>query len=334
MKRILIVSAIIVIAILSLTYWKYKEYVYQPIDSNDKTDISIQIKKNEPPREIASNLEEKGLIQNDSAFYIYMRLHGLDKNIIYGRFMLNKTMNVPQILQSISDPSKAEYIITIQEGLTIIDIDEKLVELNLTKPGDFIAAVKNFDGWRYYTFLNQAELKNLEYQLEGYLYPDTYFLDPEGFKASDLIYLTLDNFEEKFAEFQPQIKKHSINQIVTMASIIEKEVIGEKDKKLVSGILWKRLENDWKLDADSTILYTKDDRNVTKEDLLKDSPYNTRKIKGLPPGPICNPSIESIEAAMFPEESEYWFYLTKPLTGEAVYATTNEEQNQNKEKYL
>jgi len=119
-----------------------------------------------------------------------------------------------------------------------------------------------------------------------------------------------------------------------MASIIENEVFGAENRKIVSGILWKRFENSWPLGADITLLYTKEDRKITAEDLASDSPYNTRKLQGLPPGPISNPSLESIEAAMFPKESSYWFYLTDPDNGEVIYAKSNEEHNQNRAKYL
>jgi UPF0755 protein len=119
-----------------------------------------------------------------------------------------------------------------------------------------------------------------------------------------------------------------------MASIIENEVFGKDNREIVSGILWKRLDSGWKLDADSTLLYITKDRKITAEDLQLDSPYNTRKNGGLPPGPICNPSVESIVAAMFPKESNYWFYLTTSDTGEVIYAETNDQQNANKAKYL
>ena len=338
-KRSKLKIAIVLLLIISVIaayagYSKYNSYIFDPVDKNSGTEISFQIKKGQTAKEIGKNLAEKELIKNSTAFYFYTKSQDLSEKLIAGRFLLKKSMNVPEILQTITDPAQAEYIITIQEGLKVKDIDQKLVDLGLIKANDFNNAVKNFTGWQFYSFLDKEILESLEFPLEGYLYPDTYFLDPESFKSEDLIYLALDNFEKKFGPKAKEIKKHTIHQIITMASIIENEVFGETDRKIVSGILWKRFENDWALGADATLLYITDDRKLSSEELAIDSSYNTRKNRGLPPGPISNPSIESIEAAMYPEESEYWFYLTTPDTGEVIYSKSNEEHNVNKEKYL
>ena len=324
----------LVLIVFGYMYLSYKSDIHNPVDSNDQTEISFQIKKGSTSKEIGKNLEEKGLIKSSNNFYLYSRIHGMGKNIIAGRFLLKKSMNVPEILNAISDPKQAEFIITIQEGLTIKDIDKKLVDLSLTESGDFINAVKNFDGYKYYKFLDQPKLQTLELPLEGYLYPDTYFLDPTDFQAHDLIYLALDNFEKKIAELPIQNDKYSFHEYLTMASIIENEVLSQKDRKLVSGILWKRLESNWPIGADATLLYITTDRTIDASDLQIDSPYNTRKNLGLPPGPISSPSLSSIKAALSPTGSEYWFYLTTEKTGEVIYSRTNEEQNINREKYL
>lgn len=327
----LIPFLVLIIFLAGLFYFNYRSDIYNAVDPENSEDISFQVKKGESVKKIAKNLEEKNLIDSKFSFYLYTKWHSLGEHIIAGHFVLNQAMNVPEIVTVISDPAQAEYIITIQEGLTIRDIDEKLVELNLIEPGEFISAVKNFDGWEYYKFLNPEKLKTLDLPLEGYLYPDTYFLDPATFESQDLIYLALDNFENKISEISPI---SSFHEILTMASIIENEVFGEQDRKIVSGILWKRLENGWPIGADATLLYVTNDRKIDAADLEIDSPYNTRKNPGLPPGPISNPSIESIKAALNPQASEYWFYLTTLDTGEVIYAKTNEEHNANREKYL
>lgn len=330
-KYILIPLATVLV-LLVLGFLRYRSLVYTPLNSGNTENISFQIKKGQTAKEIGKNLKEDAVIKSDLAFYLHTKFNNLGEGILSGRFVLNQSMNVPQILAILSDPSKAEYSITIQEGLTVKDIDLKLVELGLIKSGEFINEVKKFDGWEYYAFLNPDKLKNLDIPLEGYLYPDTYFLDPVDFDTHDLIYLALDNFEIKIAELNTGNK--SLHEIVTMASIIENEVFGKEDRAIVSGILWKRLENGWTLGADATLLYIKDDRKITSEDLEIDSAYNTRKNLGLPPGPISSPSLESMEASSNPVESDYWFYLTSPDTGEVIYAKTNEEQNENREKYL
>ncbi len=331
-KKILIIISILLV-LFGLLFWQYHSQLSSPIDPTDDTQISFQIKKGSTASEIGKNLEEKGLIKSDLSFYLYVKFNNLGKNLIAGRFLLNKTMTAKEIAQAFTDPSQSEFIITIQEGLTIRDIDAKLVDLQLIEPNEFIEATKTFDGWEYYEFLDKNALQALDLPLEGYLYPDTYFLDPADFQSHDLIYLTLDNFENKTADLLPEIKNYSIHEIIIMASIIENEVFGKEDRKIVSGILWKRLENGWTLGADATLLYITNDRTITAEDLNLESPYNTRKFADLPPGPISNPSVESIEAAMYPTETDFWFYLTT-LESEVIYAKSNEDHNVNKAKYL
>lgn len=333
MKKFLKIGIFVLIFFcLMVVYYKYS--ISAKTNPESKEEISITVKKGENAAEISDKLAEKDLISSAFIFKMYLKLNNLDQNILPGRFLLTQSMNIPEIVTVLSDPSKSEAVITIQEGLRIRDIDQKLTELELIQENDFINAVKNFDGWQYYDFLDKETLSKLDLPLEGYLYPDTYFLNPGDFEPQDLIYLALDNFEQKTAELLPQIKKHSIQEIIIMASIIENEVFGKNDRKIVSGILWKRLENSWPLGADATLLYLKTDRKITTADLEKESPYNTRKNLGLPLGPISNPSLESIEAAMFPESSDYWFYLTTPDTGEVIYAVSNEEHNRNRTKHL
>lgn len=309
-------------------YSKYHTYTTTPVDPQDDTMISFQVQRGDSIEQIGENLEESGLTWDDFAFYLYVRLNDLDEGIVAGRFLLNKTMTVPQIAAIISDPSQAEFVITIQEGLTIADIEDRLIELSLVEDGEFLDAVSNFSGWEYYPFLDPGT------SLEGYLFPDTYFLDPVEFEPHDFIYLALDNFERKFEEFLENLGTRSIHEIVTMASLIENEVVSAEDRALVSGILWKRFDNGWILGVDAALLYVTEDRVITAEDLEIDSPYNIRKYAGLPPGPIGNPGLSSLRAAIYPQESKYWFYLTASETGEVIYAVTNEAHNVNRAQYL
>ena len=337
MKKLL--KLILVISLIGGgTFWYYNYSIHSPINEKNSENNSFRIEKWATAKEIAKDLEEAGLIRSSTSFYLYIKSENLGSKILAGRFQLNESMNVPEILEALTDLSSSESVITIQEGLKIRNIDEKLVELGLLNPGDFKSGVQNWNGWEYYEFLNQNELSSLELVLEGYIYPDTYFLDSLEFTADDLIYLSLDNFERKLSELDLEsstiYKKYSLHEIITMASIIENEVFGVQDRKVVSGILWKRLENTWTIGADATLLYIKDDNIISSADLETDSPYNTRKNLGLPPGPISNPSIESINAALFPTETDYWFYLTTLETGKVIYSKSNEEHNQNRTKYL
>jgi len=343
-SKYLRIPIVILILATSMSLFAYKGYqnaIYKAVAPEETEEISFQIKKGQNVKEIGKALEEKDLISSSTAFYWHTRLNNLGPEIIAGRFPLSKNMDVPTILETISNPSSAEFILTVQEGLRVEDIDQKLVDLELIEPGAFNKAIKNFNNWSSYNFIAQEYQQELEYPLEGYLYPDTYFLDPENFAPEDLIELMLSNFERKWTQAlnetpgnNSKLNSYSPHNIVTMASIIENEVFGEKDRAIVSGILWKRLENNWTIGADATLLYVTEDRTITSEDLALDSPYNTRKNLGLPPGPISNPSISAIKAAINPKQSPYWFYLTTLDTGEVIYAKNNDEHNANRAQYL
>lgn len=336
--KIILKFLLLVVLVISGMFWYYNHSIHAPIEKDNVENVSFRIAPGQSAKEIAVELEKAELIRSSTSFYLYTKSKDLGPNILAGRFLLNKGMNVPEILETISTLSQSEAVITIQEGLKISEIDNKLVELSLTQQGDFEKSVNSFNGWEYYDFLNQGQLQELELILEGYIYPDTYFLDPSNFKPENLIFLSLDNFENKLSELDlessPIYQKYSLHEIITMASIIEREVFGLEDKKLVSGILWKRLENNWTIGADATLLYITDDNIITAQELEINSPYNTRKNLGLPPGPIANPSIESIEAALYPTNSNYWFYLTTLDTGKVIYSTSNDEHNLNRSKYL
>ncbi len=167
--------------------------------------------------------------------------------------------------------------------------------------------------------------------LEGYLFPDTYAV-AAGAQMDDILKLFLANFKKKAVE---EIGEEDIFETITIASLIEKEVISYEDKRLVSGIMRNRLKIGMPLQIDATITYLTGRRSVNipiLETRIK-SPYNTYVNTGLPIGPISNPGIDSIRAAMDPKENDYFYYLSKP-TGETVFSRTLEEHNYAKNKYL
>ncbi len=325
---------LLLLFVVVIGYFKYRGDIYKPVNEDNIVDVSFQIEEGTSVKGIAANLKEQGLIRSESSFYYYVKFNDLGQKFLAGRFLLNQGMDVPEIIETLGNQSVSESVITIQEGLMIRDIDQKLVDLGLIEPGEFNQAVKNFDSWGDYVFLSQNLQQNLEFPLEGYIYPDTYFLDSNNFHPDDLIELGLDNFKRKTADLVNSKSEYTLHEIITMASIVENEVFGSEDRKIVAGLLWKRLENGWTIGADVTLVYVTDDRMITAADLDLDSPYNTRKFQGLPPGPISNPSVDSINATMNPQSTEFWFYLTTLDTGEVIYSSTNEEHNLNKVKYL
>lgn len=333
MKKL--IPVLIILAILFAGVYGFNS-IYSPVDSSNTEKISFSIKKGENSKTIAAELKVKGLIKNELAFNLYAKFTSADKSIIAGRYDLNKGMNVPEILEQISKVGSSEATLTVQEGLTISQIDDKLVGLEVINDGEFEDAVRRFDDYEDFWFLDKEVQTKLDLPLEGYLYPDTYFIDTVDFIADDMVQLMLSNFKNKFETVRNDLNAQgrTVHDIITMASILQREVRTPKDFETVSGILWKRLDSNWHIGADATILYVTKKKTINAADLELDSPYNTRLHVGMPPGPISNPDIEHIKAALNPKDSEYWYYLTTLDTGEVIYARDNDEQNVNKAKYL
>ena len=289
--------------------------IYLPKDSDSQVEKKILIKKGEGTKEIASNLKEENLIKNRWLFWLYLFLKGDSNKLQAGEYLLSGAQTIPEIVHKFVSGDVIKEKITIIEGWNLRDI-----------------------GWYFENkgMFQAEELYELE-NLEGYLFPDTYEIK-KGASLEEIIKKMLDNFNKKLtSELQEEIENQgkTILEIVTMASLLEKEVKTTIDKEIVSGILWKRRNHNIPLQVDATIIYItkKQTTKIPKKDLEIDSPYNTYKYKGLPFGPICNPGMESILAAIYPQDSQYLYYLSTP-EGETIFSKTLEEHNTAKAKYL
>lgn len=337
-KRILICFFVLLIC-FSVLVW---QGIYLPKDVKSLEERPFLIKKGESIFQIAKNLEKENLIKNRIYFEMYLFLTGNVRKLRAGEYLLLPSMTIPQIAKKIVSGDVIKEKITIIEGWNLRDIGwyfenifalfqaEELFELigfplvdynkniELPRPRDFS---QEFD------FLKDKP-ENLG--LEGYLFPDTYEIN-KGSTIGEIVRKMLQNFDKKLTqELREEINRQekTIFEIVTMASMLEKEVKTSEDKKLVSGILWKRLENNIPLQVDATITYItgKKTTKISKEETEIDSPYNAYKYPGLPLGPISNPSLDSILAAIYPKESDFWYYLSTS-EGETIFTTTLEEHN-------
>jgi len=282
----------------------FKREIYFPKSFNTEVKI-FSIEKGEGVFEIAEKLEKEGIIKNRFLFLVEAVFKGKHKKILAGKYELKASMTIPQILEKFTKGDISKVKITIPEGFTIREIEEKL----------------------------KVDLPD---ELEGYLFPDTYYL-PIDFKAEDLVKVMRENFDKKIAPYLSEIEKQgkSLKEVMILASLVEKEVKTKEDKEIVAGILWKRLNAKIPLQVDATITYItgKKTTKISLEDLQIDSPYNTYKYLGLPPTPICNPGLESILAVIYPKETDYWYYLTTP-EGKTIFSKTFLEHKIAKEKYL
>jgi UPF0755 protein len=301
------------------------------------------VSKGEGTRDIASALADAKLIRSKNYFlFLVWRHHDTFKA---GSFELSPTMSAEEIEKALAGkPISNEREVTILESWTLDDIADYLEKEGVAAKKDFFAEVGesakplkagSLPDWEAtYTFLDS---KPATASLEGYLFPDTYRIYTDA-GAKALIRRMLSNFEDKFS---PALRKEaeargkSIHEIVTMASIIEREVRGEEDRAMVSDLFWKRLAAGHGLEADSTVNYLTGSSkpSVSYLDTKIDNPWNTYKYKGLPPGPIGNPSLSAIIAALRPKANPYWFFLTDKQ-GNVHYGKTLDEHNANKAKYL
>jgi len=356
---LIIISALI--SLFAIFSWRG---IYLPKDADYQIEKTFVIKKGEGTREIAFNLEKEGLIQWGPLFRLYALSKGTSGNLQAGEYLLSPSMTVPEIAEKFIEGETTKEKITIIEGWNLRNIGwyfenkgmfqaEELFELvgfplvdysrpegARLAPGGPSEAASSIDLPRPKDF--SADFSFLEDKpeilgLEGYLFPDTYELN-KGESLEDIVRKILYNFDKKLApESRKDVKNQekSIFEIVSMASLIEKEVRSLEDKKMVSGILWKRLKAGMPLQVDATIAYItgKQTTKISADETRIDSPYNTYKYPGLPLGPICNPGLESILASIYPEDSEYWYYLSTP-EGQTIFSKTLEEHNIAKAKYL
>jgi len=306
--------------------------IYLAKNPAEKENKIFSIAKGESVFQIAKNLEEEELIKNRWYFDIYTFLKGKEKRLQAGEYLLSQSLNVAEIVKKIVSGQTAKEKITIIEGWNLNDTAKYLTEKGFSAEEFLELTNKDFSG--QFDFLKDKP-KNLS--LEGYLFPDTYEINKKE-ELEKLILKILENFEQKL---NSQLKKDiflqgkKIFEIVTMASLIEKEVQTLDDKKIVSGILWKRIKEGIPLQVDATITYITGQKTtkISIEDTQIDSSYNTYKNRGLPMGPISNPGIESIIAAIYPKESDYFYYLSTP-EGKTIFSKTLQEHNLAKAKYL
>lgn len=301
--------------------------------------VRIDIPAGATTTQIAQILKDKSLINSTTFFKIHARLSDSDRAVKSGRYSIEPNLTPAQVLQFLTAPTSGEISITIPEGYTIFEIDEKLTDNGLINEGDFIAVAltPSAELRTAYDFIPQDS------SLEGFLFPDTYLVFAQGFTAQELVEKMLNNFKKRIidSEIFTQKNDHSLIEVVSMAAILEKEIRLKEDLPIASGLLWKRIQESWPLQVDASVLYERElaaksatvSRKLSLGDLKKDSPYNTYTRLGLPPGPIGNPGLANIKAAINPETSEFWFYLTDS-NGKAHFAKTNAEHEQNKVKWL
>lgn len=312
--------------------------------SKEPSTIFYVIPQGAGAKAIAEGLEKAGLIRSPKYFLFTVWSRGDQEKFKAGSYEITPSMTTREIeaLLAKGKPVSNEISVTLLEGWTLDDIADHLLEEGIASREEFYAeageSAKPAPGLPDWNASYPALRSHpADASLEGYLFPDTYRIYADG-GAKALVRKMLANFEAKLTpELRAEIKAQgrSIHDIVTMASVIEREVRSDEDRALVSDIFWKRVEAGWGLEADSTVNYITGHSkpSVSYEETRIDHPWNTYKYKGLPPGPIGNPSLSAVKAALHPKPNPYWYFLTDK-EGNVHYAKTLDEHNANKRKYL
>jgi len=304
MKKILLIVLFIVVMLLVIAGGWILYEIKVPFGKSSEN-IFFEVKDGQSTLEIAKNLESEKIIRNSCFFALFVKIK--KQNMLPGLYYLKANMSLSTILNQLSLGKIQEYKITIPEGWTNQQIADYLAKKEIVTKDDFLAAASG---------------------KEGYLFPDTYRLATEV-NSAGIVQKMMDNF-------QTRTKGLAItSDVVILASILEKEAKTYEDKQIIAGIYQSRLKLGMSLESCPTVLYA---MGVVKDQLSLDdlqfvSPYNTYLNKGLPPGPICNPGLDSLKAALDAKDSDYLFFLSDK-DGNIHFAATKAEHDLNKEKYL
>lgn len=315
-----ILFLLLTLALLIGGGWLWWRDAVTPIDRTDKTPQVFVIRRGEGVKSIAGRLAQQTLVRSSTGFFVLVKLLGIEKELQAGDFRLNRAMSATEIARELTHGILDVWVTTL-EGWRVEEIANKLA--------------KDLD-------IPEAEF--LKYAREGYMFPDTYLI-PRDATASAIVNIFLDTFDKKVT---PQMRTDakslglSFDQVITLASIVEREGRTDEDRPIIAGILLKRLKARWPLQTDATLQYALGyqpnekswwKRTLYEEDKKINSPYNTYLRPGLSPKPIANPGLASIRAVIYPTETDYWYYL-HDSTGSVHFAKTIEEHNANIVKYL
>ncbi|TJX60932.1 endolytic transglycosylase MltG [Soehngenia saccharolytica] len=326
-----IIALIIVAIIILIGLVVLPRYLSHTIN---KEEVVIEVEQGDNLKDIANKLYEVGAIRSKT--YFYYKGKSIGTNIKTGEYKITQNMEFEDIYKVLTVGNGSNTIkVTFPEGFTLYQFATKLEDNGLVDKDEFITATENyFDE----NISKEVDNKDMYFSLEGYLFPDTYFFSKNQ-NAKDIVALLVGTLNDKWTqEMEDQRIKidKTKHEILTIASLIEREAYNDEERAKISGVIYNRIKIGMPLQIDASVIYGKGKGKehtsvLTKNDLLEPNPYNTYLNKGLPPGPIASPGLKSIKAALYPEEHEYYYYVM----GENghVFAKTYEEHMKNVEKY-
>ncbi len=346
-KIVLIIVTVLVLALLGtgIGGYLYVKSALEPADESDKTIKDINVPIGSSVSKIANILEENGIVKDATIFRYYVKYKN-EQGFQAGDYKLSPSMEIEDIIASLktgkilADPI---FKMTVPEGKQIPEIIEIIAKHTPYKEKEIEEKLNDEAFLKELMELYPAMLTeeiladNIKHPLEGYLFPATYSFYEEKPKLELIIAKMLDKTQAILAKYDLTVqgKEYTPHQIITMASLIEEEATKKADRRKIASVFYNRLEENMALQTDPTVLYALGEhkKKVYKKDLQVDSPYNTYKNKGLPPGPIASPGEMSLKAALDPEDTNFLYFLAKP-DGEVLYNKSLEDHNIDKNKHL
>ena len=292
-------------------------------NGNADKKIHIKVTSGMTTAEIAEQLSKKGVITSSLKFRFIARVRGYDGKLKPGTYVFTAGMSDEEIFEEILNGSKHLVKFTIPEGFTVKEIAERLENLDLADKEDFLMAAEKFQPYDY-----MKKPENVLYAAEGFLFPETYSVESD-YSIDEILELMAGEFNKRLTDEMRRKAKEknlSIHDLITLASLVEKEVRYSEDRPIVAQIFLKRLELNMPLQSDATLQYLMDapKEDVTIDDTKIESPYNTYQNAGLPPGPVANPGIAAIEAVLNPADTDY-LYFVADRDGHNHYSHTYDE---------
>lgn len=312
-KIIAFLSVLTVALTVLISLFSYNLYTYynSPAGENNAEKIFV-VKPGQGFSSVTAKLVREKLIVSPEKFKIVGALTGDDKKVKAGEYLFSMSMSPRQIITLLKKGKVHLYKMTVPEGYNIYQVAEVVANSGFGLKDDFIIAAKNAK------LMAKNGLPDSAETFEGYLFPDTYSF-PRGVKHSEIIRVMYDRFRSVYkTEWTQRARKMGFtrHEIITLASIIEKETGDARERPVISSVFHNRLKKRMRLETDPTVIYgiKNFDGNITKKHLREKTPYNTYRMRGLPPGPIANPGIKAIEAALYPADTDYLFFVSKKDT--------------------
>lgn len=287
--------------------------------NKDYLEATITVEEDDSVRDVAKKLKKAGLINNKSFFCFVGRFMHAGKKIDPGTYeKLNTNMDYRSLISSLhdyeADRREAEGLVrlTITEGMTVREVIDLLAENGIATVAELEDACANYE-FKDYKFLREDQLGDIE-RVEGYLFPDTYDFSPQKSAVYAIDTMLTAFVSQMDGDIMSSIdsSSYSLRDIITIASLIEGEAGANDDKRDFASVIYNRLNDGWKLQLDATLNFIKGTNtfNLTNDDMEIDSPYNTYKYEGLPIGPIGNPGMDAIQAALHPNTTNYWYWYS------------------------